>query len=79
MELLRDPAALDSRRRALGESRSPWKIAAPSVPPSRPQNAPWPVARLQNMPSRNVANSGAFTNPNTSCSMSMMLLNCAAR
>ena len=36
---------------------------------------PCPVARLQNMPSRNVANSGAFTNANTSCSMSMMLLN----
>jgi hypothetical protein len=45
----------------------------------RPQNAPWPVARFQNMPSRNVAKSGAFTNANTSCSTSMMLLYACAR
>jgi hypothetical protein len=36
------------------------------------------VARFQNIPSRNVANSGAFTKANTSCRMSMMLLNIAA-
>ncbi len=41
---------------------------------NRPTNAPCPVARFQNMPSRNVANKGALTNPNTSCSRSMMLL-----
>jgi len=34
------------------------------------------VVRFQNIPSRKVANSGAFTKANTSCSMSMMLLNC---
>jgi hypothetical protein len=42
------------------------------------ENAPWPVVRRQNMPSRKVANSGAFTKPNTSWSMSMMLLNFVA-
>jgi len=36
------------------------------------------VARGQNIPSANVANSGAFTNANTSCRKSMMLLNEAA-
>ena len=46
---------------------------------TRPKKAPWPVARRQNMPSRNVANSGALTKPNTSWSMSMMLLNGARR
>jgi len=40
--------------------------------------APCPVARFQNMPSMKVANSGALTNANTSCSKSMMLLNCRA-
>ena len=40
---------------------------------------PWPVARRQNIPSRNVAKSGALTNPNTSWSMSMILLNFDAR
>ena len=39
-----------------------------------PAKAPWAVVRFQNMPSRNVANSGAFTQPKTSCSRSMMLL-----
>ena len=33
------------------------------------------MARRQNMPSKNVAKSGAFTNAKISCSMSMMLLN----
>src|SRR5262249_31967929 len=56
----------------------PWCSAAAAVPATRPANAPWPVARFQNMPSRNVASSGAFTNANTSCSTSMMLLNWAA-
>ena len=48
-------------------------VAAP-VPASSPQKAPCPVDRFQNMPSRNVANRGAFTNENTSCSTSMMSL-----
>ena len=54
---------------------SPWWSAAAAVPASSPKKAPCPVARRQNMPSRKVANSGAFTNANTSWSMSMMLLN----
>ena len=41
-------------------------------------NAPCPVVRFQNMPRKNVANSGALTNANTSCSKSMILLNDAA-
>ena len=45
------------------------------MPISRPKNAPWPVVRRQNIPSRNVANNGALTNAKTSWSMSMMLLN----
>ena len=32
------------------------------------------MVRFQNMPSRKVANSGALTKLNTSCSRSMMLL-----
>ena len=47
--------------------------AAP-VPLTSPENAPCPVVRFQNIPSRNVPNKGAFTNPNTNCSKSMMLL-----
>jgi len=42
-------------------------------------NAPCPVVRFQNMPSRNVAKSGAFTTEKTSCSASMMLLKLLAR
>ena len=42
------------------------------MPPSRPQNAPFAVERAQNIPSRNVANSGALMNENTSCSRSLM-------
>ena len=56
----------------------PWWMAAPTVPATSPQKAPCPVERFQNMPSAKVANSGAFTNANTSCSTSMMLLNAAA-
>ena len=41
--------------------------------------APWPVVRFQNMPSRNVANSGAFTKLKTSCRKSLMELNDCAR
>lgn len=41
--------------------------------------APWPVVRFENMPSRNVANSGAFTKANTNCRKSMMLLKRVAR
>ena len=59
-------------------SVSPWCTAAAAVPESRPKNAPCPVVRRQNMPSRNVPNSGAFTNANTSCRKSMMLLNALA-
>ena len=44
------------------------------MPPSKPKKAPVPVRALQNMPSRNVANSGAFTKPNTNWMMSMALL-----
>ena len=42
----------------------------------REQAGERPVTRVrrQNMPSRKVAKSGAFTNANTNCSMSMMLL-----
>ena len=57
---------------------SPWCIAAARVPDSSPVKAPCPVVRFQNIPSRKVANSGAFTNANTSWSMSMMLLNLVA-
>ncbi len=52
--------------------------AEAAVPASSPKNAPWPVVRFQNMPSRNVANSGALTKPNTNWMKSMMLLNLAA-
>ncbi len=52
----------------------PWVSAAATVPLNRPQKAPCPVVRFQNMPSRNVANSGALTKLNTSCSRSLMLL-----
>src|ERR1035438_8429887 len=47
---------------------------APKVPRENPAKAPCAVARFQNMPSRKVANNGAFTQPNTSWSRSMMLL-----
>ncbi len=45
---------------------NPCVAAAASVPQTNPQNAPWPVVRFQNIPSKNVANSGPFTNPKTS-------------
>ena len=54
---------------------NPLWTAAATVPSSRPQKAPCPVVRFQNMPSMNVAKSGAFTNAETNCSRSMMLLN----
>src|SRR5436190_3335256 len=57
---------------------SPWCSAAASVPATSPVNAACPVVRFQNIPNANVANSGAFTNANTSCRKSMMLLNDAA-
>ena len=44
------------------------------MPPNNPRNAPVPVQRFQNMPSRKVANSGAFTKPNTNWMMSIALL-----
>ena len=53
-------------------------MAAASVPASSPVKAPCPVVRFQNIPSRKVAKSGAFTNANTSCSTSITLLNDAA-
>ena len=49
------------------------------MPPNKPKNAPVLVVRFQNMPSRNVANTGAFTKPNTSWMMSMALLYCLAK
>ena len=49
------------------------------MPSSRPRKAPVPVVRFQNMPSRNVAKSGAFTKANTSWMMSMALLYSAAK
>src|SRR5207253_2541827 len=55
-------------------SVSPCVTAAANVPANKPVNAPWPVVRFQNMPSRNVANRGALTKENTSCSTSNMLL-----
>src|SRR5271155_5006216 len=58
---------------------NPCVTAAAPVPASRPVNAPCPVVRFQNIPSKNVANKGAFTNENTSCNKSMMLLNSLAR
>ncbi len=57
---------------------NPWCAAAAAVPANKPKKAPCPVVRRQNIPSRNVANSGAFTKANTSCKTSMMLLNFAA-
>ena len=53
---------------------SPQVSDAATVPLTNPENAPCAVVRFQNMPSRNVANSGAFTKPKTNCSRSMMLL-----
>jgi len=35
-----------------------WKRAEELMPPKSPRNAPVPVQRAQNMPSRNVANKG---------------------
>ena len=57
----------------------PCVAAAAPVPASNPLKAPCPVARTQNIPSRNVAKSGALTNPKTSCKKSMMLLKWDAR
>ena len=37
------------------------------MPDARPQNAPCPVARFQNMPRRKVAKRGALKNENSSC------------
>ncbi len=58
---------------------SAWKSAEPAMPPNKPRNAPVPVVRFQNMPSRNVAKIGAFTKPNTSWMMSMALSYCLAK
>jgi hypothetical protein len=52
----------------------PCVKAAATVPLKSPQNAPWPLVRFQNMPSRKVAKSGPLTKLNTSCNMSLMLL-----
>ncbi len=60
-------------------SVSPKTKPAIPVPDASPANAPWPVVLFQNIPSKNVANNGALTNPNTSCRKSMMLLNWVAR
>src|SRR2546423_1076651 len=55
-------------------------VLAPATSPvNSPQNAPFAVERFQNMPSKKVANSGAFTNAKTSCKKSMMLLKYVAR
>jgi len=47
---------------ALGHRQTPGERGA-TVPVTNPKNAPLAVARFQNMPSRNVANSGALTKP----------------
>ena len=52
---------------------SEWKSAEVPVPASKPRKAPVPVVRAQNMPSRKVANRGAFTKPNTNWMMSIAL------
>ena len=51
-----------------------WTSPEVAVPSSRPMKAPVPVVRVQNIPSRNVAKSGAFTKANTSWMMSIALL-----
>ena len=51
-----------------------WNSAEPPIPPNKPRNAPVPVVRAQNIPRRKVANSGAFTKPNTNWMISMALL-----
>ena len=51
-----------------------WNRAEPQIPRNRPRNAPVAVVRFQNMPRRNVAKSGAFTNPKTSWMISIALL-----
>ena len=55
------------------EVESEWNRAEVPMPPSRPKKAPWLVVRFQNMPNRNVANSGALTKPNTNWMISMAL------
>src|SRR5262249_9520525 len=52
---------------------------AESVPLTRQGREPCPGVGAQNIPSKNVANRGALTNPKTSCSKSMMLLYRCAR
>src|ERR1051325_766153 len=44
-------------------------------PGQQPRKGAMPRRALPDMPSRKVANSGPFTNENTSCRMSLMLLN----
>ena len=53
---------------------SPCTRADEPIPPSNPTKAPVPVVPDQNMPSTNVANSGAFTKANTNWITSMALL-----
>ena len=42
-------------------------MSAPAVPVTRPQKPAWGVARFQNMPMMNVANSGALKIENSAC------------
>ena len=69
-----DPAAVDAGVRFDGQREAVMEARRRAVPVIRPVNAAWPVVRFQNMPSRNVAKSGAFTKLKTSWSVSMMLL-----
>jgi hypothetical protein len=73
-----NPGAFDTGGEPV-EMVSPWWTTAATVPDIKPKNAPCPVARFQNIPSKNVAKSGAFTNAKTNCNTSMMLLNAATK
>src|SRR5664280_1632606 len=52
----------------------PCTSAEQPMPPNSPKKAPVPVQRAQNIPSRNVANNGAFTKLNTNWMISIALL-----
>ena len=52
--------------RKLAPTNRKWPTSAPRVPVARPHTPPAAVIRFQNSPSRNVANSGALKNENSS-------------
>ena len=59
-------AACAEPRSTISHACAKWATAAPNVPATRPQNPPHGVIRFQNMPTMNVANSGALKNENNS-------------